>query len=164
MSCAREQSPPSSAHALPHGPRKVKAKGAVVSDSLRPRGLYSPWSSLGQNTGVGSLSLLQGIFPTQGQNPGLPHCRQIPCQLSPQGSPAARKALQMPLLRRRLSSMWRVWGPQLVPKEAGSGAGRHRRKKESTLDFIENAGDSLLWSGLQFQSNHFRARGRVNAL
>ena len=60
--------------------------------------------------------------------------------------------------------MWRVWGPQLVPKEAGSGAGRHRRKKESTLDFIENAGDSLLWSGLQFQSNHFRARGRVNAL
>ena len=31
----------------------------------------------GQNTGVGSLSLLQGIFPVQGLNPGLPHCRQI---------------------------------------------------------------------------------------
>jgi len=33
----------------------------------------SPWNSPGQNTGVGSLSLLQGIFPTQGSNPGLPH-------------------------------------------------------------------------------------------
>ena len=39
---------------------------SVVSDSLQPHGLYSPWNSLGQNTGVGSLSLLQGIFPTQG--------------------------------------------------------------------------------------------------
>ena len=38
----------------------------VMSDSWRPRGLYKPWNSPGQNTGVGSLSLLQGIFPTQG--------------------------------------------------------------------------------------------------
>ena len=44
--------------------------------------IYSPWNSLGQNTGVGSLSLLQGIFPTQGSNPGFPHCRQILYQLS----------------------------------------------------------------------------------
>ena len=49
----------------------------VMSDSLRPRGLYSPWNSPGQNTGMGSCSLLQGIFPTQGWNPGLPHCGQI---------------------------------------------------------------------------------------
>ena len=48
--------------------------------------LYSPWNSPGQNTGVGSLSLLQGIFPTQGSNPGLPHCRQILCQLSHMGA------------------------------------------------------------------------------
>ena len=41
---------------------------------LWPRGLYGPWNSLGQNTAVGSLSLLQGIFPTQGSNPGLLHC------------------------------------------------------------------------------------------
>ena len=40
---------------------------SVVSDSLRPSGLYSLWNSPGQNTGVGSLSLLQGIFPTQGR-------------------------------------------------------------------------------------------------
>ena len=38
---------------------------SVMSDSWRPHGLYSPWNSLGQNTGVGNLSLLQGIFPTQ---------------------------------------------------------------------------------------------------
>ena len=38
-----------------------------------PHGLYSPWNSLGRNTGVGSLSFLQGIFPTQGSNPGLLH-------------------------------------------------------------------------------------------
>ena len=37
--------------------------------------LYSPWNSPGQNTRVGSRSHLQGIFPTQGLNPGLPHCR-----------------------------------------------------------------------------------------
>ena len=50
--------------------------------SLRPHGLYSSWNSPGQNTGVGSHSLLQGIFPTQGSNPGLPHFRRILYQLS----------------------------------------------------------------------------------
>ena len=49
-------------------------------------GLYSPWNSLGQNTGVGSLSRLQKIFPTQRANPGLPHCRQILYQLNHKGS------------------------------------------------------------------------------
>ena len=43
--------------------------------------------SLGQNTGVGSFSILQGIFPTQGSNPGLPHSRWIIYQLSHHGSP-----------------------------------------------------------------------------
>ena len=57
---------------------------SVVSDSLGPHGL-SLWSSSVQNTGVGSLSLLQGIFPTQGSNPGLPHCRQIIYQLIHKG-------------------------------------------------------------------------------
>ena len=46
-----------------------------------------PWNSPGQNAGVGSLSLLQGIVPTQGSNPGLPHCRWILYQLNHQGSP-----------------------------------------------------------------------------
>ena len=57
-----------------------------MSHSLRPYGLYSPWNSAGQNTGVGSLSLLLGIFPTQGSNLGLLHCRQILYQLSHKGS------------------------------------------------------------------------------
>ena len=57
-----------------------------MPDSLRPHGLYSPWNSPGQNTGVSSLFLLQVIFPTQGWNPGLPHCRQILYQLSYEGS------------------------------------------------------------------------------
>ena len=60
---------------------------SVVSNSLQSRGLNSPWDSPGQNTGVGSRSLLQGIFPTQGSNPGLPHCRWILYQLSHEGSP-----------------------------------------------------------------------------
>ena len=58
----------------------------VLSDSLQPHGLYSPWNSPGQNTGVGSCSLLQGIFPTQGLNPGLLHCKWILYQLSYLGS------------------------------------------------------------------------------
>ena len=49
-------------------------------------GLYSPWNSPGQNTGVGSLSFLQGILPTQGLNWGLLHCRWILYQLSHKGS------------------------------------------------------------------------------
>ena len=56
---------------------------SVVSNSLRSRGLYSPWNSPGQNTGVSSHYLLQGIFPTQGSKPSLSHCRRILYQLSP---------------------------------------------------------------------------------
>ena len=71
----------------------VSESCSVMSDSLQPRGLYSPWNSPCQNTGVGSLSLLQVIFPTQGLNPGLPHCRRILYQLSHEGSPSFCKAL-----------------------------------------------------------------------
>ena len=60
---------------------------SVVSDSLPPHELYSPWTSPGQDTGVGSLSLLQGIFPTQESNRGLLHCRRILYQLCNQGNP-----------------------------------------------------------------------------
>ena len=71
-------------------PRESESE-SVVSDSLQPHGLYNPWNSSGRNTGVGSLSLLQGIFPTQGSNPGLLHCRQILYQLSQTGKPKALK-------------------------------------------------------------------------
>ena len=58
-----------------------------MSNSLRLHGLHSPWNSPGHNTGVGSLSLLQGSFPTQGWNPGLLHCRWILYQLSHKANP-----------------------------------------------------------------------------
>ena len=58
---------------------------SAVSHCLQSHGLYR--NSPGQNTGVGSLSLLQGIFPIQGLNPGLPHCRWFLYQLSHKGSP-----------------------------------------------------------------------------
>ena len=51
---------------------------SIVSYSLWPHGLYSPWNPPGQNTGVSGPFLLQGIFPTQGSNPGLPHRRRFP--------------------------------------------------------------------------------------
>ena len=63
-----------------------KVKVAEWCPTLRPHGLYGPWNSPGQNTGVGSHSLLQGIFPTQGLNPALLHCRRILYQLSHKGS------------------------------------------------------------------------------
>ena len=67
-----------------------KAKGQLPQSCLTvcdPMNyMYSPWHSPGQNTGVGSLYFLQGIFPTQGSNPGLLHCRWILYQLSCQGS------------------------------------------------------------------------------
>ena len=59
---------------------------SVASDSSRPHGLYRPWNSPGQNTGVVSLSLLQGIFSTQRSNPGISRCRRILYQLSHKGS------------------------------------------------------------------------------
>ena len=60
---------------------------SLMSNSLWPHGLYSAENSTGQNTGVGRLSLLQGIFQTEGSNPGLPNCRWILYQLSHKGSP-----------------------------------------------------------------------------
>ena len=71
-----------------------------MSNSLQANGLYSPWNSPGQNTGVGSLSLLQGVFPTQGLNPGLPHCRQILYQLSHRGSPRILEWVAYPFSSR----------------------------------------------------------------
>ena len=70
-----------------------------MSNSWQPYGLYSPWNSPGQNTRVGSCSFLQGIFSTQGLNPGLPHCRQILYQLSHKGSPRILEWVAYPFSR-----------------------------------------------------------------
>ena len=75
--------------------------------TLRPHGLYSPWNSPGQKTGVGSLSLLLGIFPTQGSNPGLSHCRRTLYQLGHQESPRTLEWVAYPFSSR--SSWPRNW-------------------------------------------------------
>ena len=76
----------------PFSSSKKSESCPVVSDSLRLQGLQlarllCPWNSPGKSTGVGSHSLLQGLVPTQGSNPGLTHCRQILYNLSHEGSP-----------------------------------------------------------------------------
>ena len=71
----------------------------IMSDSLQLLALYGPWNSPGQNTGVGSRSLLQGIFPTQGSNPGLLHCRWILYQLNHKGSPRILEWVAYPFSR-----------------------------------------------------------------
>ena len=78
-----------------------------MSDSLWPHGLYNPWNSLGQNTGVGGLSVLRGIFPTQGSNPGLLHCGPILYPLSHKGSPNSSVSF-----KRKQLSHWVSPGPR----------------------------------------------------
>ena len=81
--------------------KKETESCSVVSDSLWSHGLYSPWNSPGQNPGVACLSLLQGIFPTQGSNPGLPCCRRILYRLSHQVVKEAARNLTNRALRIR---------------------------------------------------------------
>ena len=73
-------------------PNSPTESHSVTSASLLPHWLYSPWNSSGQNTELGNLSLLQGIFPTQGSNPGLLHCRQILYQLSHKETPRVQES------------------------------------------------------------------------
>ena len=70
------------------GGRKWKWSRSVVSDSLWPYGLYSPWNSPGQNTGVGSLSLLQGDLPNPGIEPRSPTLQADSLPAEPQGKPS----------------------------------------------------------------------------
>ena len=70
-----------------------EVKGAQLCLTLCNPMDYSPLNSLGQNTGVGNLFLLQGIFPTQGSNSDLPHCRQIHYRLSHQGNPRIQESI-----------------------------------------------------------------------
>ena len=73
---------------------KWKWKSLSPVRHFATRGLQNPWNFLSQNTGIGSLSLLQGIFPTQGWNSGLLHCRRILYQPRHKGSPALIEPLQ----------------------------------------------------------------------
>ena len=91
--------------------RKLESEShAVMSDSLQLHGLYSPWNSPGQNSGVGGLFFLQGIFPTQGSNPDLPHCRRILYQLSHNGSLRILGAVSLSLLQQIFPTWESNWG------------------------------------------------------
>ena len=73
---------------------------SVVSDSLWHHSLYSAWNSSGQNTGVGSVSFFQGIFPMQGSNPGLLHYGHVLYQLSHKGNPRTLEWVAYPFSSR----------------------------------------------------------------
>ena len=89
------------------GLRAESESCSVVSEGWGPHGLYSPWNSTGQNTGVFSLSLLQGIFQAQGSSPGIPHWRQILHQLSHKGSQRTLEWVACPFSSRAsLPSNW----------------------------------------------------------
>ena len=113
-----------------------------MSDSLPPQGLHSPRNSPGQNTRTGSLFLLQGIFPTQGSNLGLPHCRRILYQLSHQRGPCqlregqrprpAETDLQLQGDFRRKRSLFHLVSESTDPRTDDC----HRQKK-SPLSYVE---------------------------
>ena len=69
----------------------LSCPNSLRSHGLQPARLFCPWNSPGKNIRVGSHSLLQGIFLTQGLNLGLLHCRQILYSLSHQGSPRGKE-------------------------------------------------------------------------
>ena len=118
------------------------ASRSLVSDSLRPHGLYSPWNSPGQNTGVGSLSVLQGVFSTQGSNPGLPHCRRILYHLTHKGSPRIPEWVQLEKQKTQIG------------KGTGSPDRFQVRGASSSLDGCREEGDSSL--PLSATRNSFR--------
>ena len=122
---------------------------SVVSDSLRPHGLYSPRNSPGQNTGVGSCFLLEGILPTQGSNPSLPHCRQILYQLKNKGSPRTLE--------------WAAY-----PFSSGSSQPRNRTRVSCIAGGFftrqeEGKNDSVPWRSLNIlpNSTHFHFLGTL---
>ena len=102
---------------------KVKVKEVQSCPTLFDPMDCSPWNSPGQNTGACSLSLLQGIFPTQGSNPGFLHCRCILYQLSHKGSLRVKGML---LIISGLTGVnqnwagedWEVWSPCFHSKQA----------------------------------------------
>ena len=88
-------------------------KGKSLSRIWRfvaPQGLYSPWNSPGQDTGVGSLSLLQGIFPTQGSDPGLLYGRWILLPAEPARKPKNTGVGSLSLLQGIFPTQELDWG------------------------------------------------------
>ena len=109
----------------------MSERHSVVSDSLRPDGLNSPWNSPGQNTEVGSLSLLRGILPTQGSNPGLPHSRRILYELNHKGTTICTVKVKV----KSLSHVRLFVTPWTVTYQALRSTGFSRQEYWSGLPF-----------------------------
>ena len=74
---------------------KVKEKVAQLCPTLRPHGLYSPWNSPGQNTGVGNISFFPGDLPNLGIKPRSPALRVDSLPAEPQGKPINTTTIQI---------------------------------------------------------------------
>ena len=123
-------------------PWKWKWSRSVMSDSLRPHGLQParlpcPWDFPGNNTGVGCHFLLQGIFPTQGSNPGLTQCRQM---LLPSESPRNAKDKTTQNIKWGLSFHPTPSWPSLVSTE------KTLKVSRKLLQSIKTSGRKLLVS------------------
>ena len=112
-----------------HLPWKGKRKGislplAVESWKLLSWRLLCPWDFPGKSTGVGCHFLLQGIFLTQGSNPGLLHCRQMLYPLSHQGNPSQAQLSNFEWIRMKskqffeVKELGAVLGANLSPPDA----------------------------------------------
>ena len=131
-----------------------ESRSAAVSHSLRPHRLYSLWNSPGQNTGVGSRSLLQEIFPTQGSNPGLLHGGWIPYQLSHKGSRLLkdkRPFKEHPLAPRSsltlCPALVRQEGMERSPEDRGSRPPQAPGFPPRPVHLISPHPTQLLWVG-----------------
>ena len=149
---------------------KVSESRSIVSYSLWPHRLYSPWNSPGQNTEVGSLSLLQGIFPTQGLNPGI-KSRSLTMQedsllAEAQAKPKNTRVGSLSLLQWIFLTQKLNWGLlhcrwilyqlsyQGIPKQWGdelSGEGVRRQLFLSTMALLSCL-KAALWDLLQVKS------------
>ena len=97
----------------------------VLFNSLQPIDCSPPGSSVlgdsqGKNTGVGGHALLQGIFPNQGSNPGLSHCRRILYLLSHQGSPRTLEWVAYPFFPTQESNRGLLHCRQMLYQMKGS--------------------------------------------
>ena len=108
---------------------------------------WSPWGFPGKNAGVGCHSLFQEISPTQGLNPGLPHCRQMLYHLSHQGSHTNKKqSINIPVAQMVKKFACNVGDPGSIPGPGrSSGEGNHYPLQYSCL---ENSMDRKAWQAI----------------
>ena len=112
---------------------------SAVSDPLWTHGLYSPWNFPDQSTGMGSCSLLQGIFPTQVLNPGLLLCRQISLPAEPRGKPKNTGVGSLTLLQR------------IFPTHESNQGLLHCRRILYQLSYQGSPYHAILYKGLEHQ-------------